>query len=110
MMHGAHVAAIGGTWLALAYGFAGLRDHEGGIAFNPVLSKAWSALKLVLTVRGQTVRIEIDRTSATYRLLSGDRLNFSHAGEECGPSSAEPVLTRPVAAARPDPQGFSDRH
>jgi alpha,alpha-trehalose phosphorylase len=110
MMHGAHVAAIGGTWLALAYGFAGLRDREGCISFNPILPKAWSALKLVLTVRGQRVRVEIDRTSATYRLMSGERLNFSHAGEDCILSSAEPVLTRPVAAVQSDPQGFSERH
>ncbi|MHB2210748.1 glycoside hydrolase family 65 protein [Methylobacterium sp. CM6257] len=110
MMHGAHVAAIGGTWLALAHGFVGLRDHEGCISFNPVLPNAWSALKLVLAVRGQTVRIEIDRSSATYRLLSGERLDFSHAGEDCVLSSAEPVLTRRLAAVQADPQGFIERH
>lgn len=110
MMHGAHVAAIGGTWLALAYGFVGLRDHEGCISFNPVLPNAWSALKLVLAVRGQTVRIEIDRSPATYRLLSGERLDFSHAGEDCVLSSAEPVLTRRLAAVQADPQGFIERH
>ncbi|MEA1834896.1 glycosyl hydrolase family 65 protein [Methylobacterium durans] len=106
MMHGAHVAAIGGTWLALAYGFAGLRDSEGHISFNPILPKAWSALKLVLTVRGQTFRIEIDHASATYRLLNGERVGFSHAGEECVLSSADPVLIRPVGPLRADPDGF----
>lgn len=108
MMHGAHVAAIGGTWLALAYGFAGLRDSEGRISFNPILPKAWSALTLVLTVRGQTFRIEIDHASATYRLLNGERLEFSHAGEDCVLSSAQPVLSRPVGPARADSRGFGE--
>jgi alpha,alpha-trehalose phosphorylase len=29
---GLHVAALGGTWMALVYGFAGLRDHGAGPA------------------------------------------------------------------------------
>ncbi|WP_411902238.1 glycoside hydrolase family 65 protein [Methylorubrum thiocyanatum] len=102
MMHGAHIAAIGGTWLALVYGFAGLRDDDGRISFNPILPEAWSALKFVLTVRGQTLRIEIDHVSATYRLLNGERFDFSHAGEECVLSAAEPVLT---CAVGPLPAG-----
>lgn len=69
MMNGAHVAAIGGTWLALVYGFAGLRDSKGCISFNPVLPKEWSHLSLVLTVRGQRFRIEVDPNSVIYTLL-----------------------------------------
>ncbi|WP_336490370.1 glycoside hydrolase family 65 protein [Methylobacterium nigriterrae] len=102
MMHGAHVAAIGGTWLALVYGFAGLRDSQGCISFNPILPEGWLGLKLVLTVRGQMLQIEVDRASATYRLLCGEQLRFSHAGEDLILSSAEPVLTRPVGQVRAD--------
>ena len=101
MMHGAHIAAIGGTWLALVYGFAGLRDTAGQISFDPKLPETWSALNFVLTVRGQTLRIEIDRMSATYRLLNGEWLSFSHAGEECVLSSAEPILTRAFGPEQP---------
>ena len=102
MMNGAHVAAIGGTWLALVYGFAGLRDSKGCISFNPILPKEWSHLSLVLTVRGQRFRIEVDPNSVIYTLLSGERLEFSHVGEDLVLSSAEPVITRPTGQGRAD--------
>ena len=31
VMHGAHIASIGGTWMALIYGFAGMRDAGGRV-------------------------------------------------------------------------------
>ena len=33
--HGAHIASIGGTWMAIVYGVAGMRDTNGRISFNP---------------------------------------------------------------------------
>src|SRR5690606_9620852 len=44
MRHGAHIASIGGTWMALTYGFGGLRDHGGRISFRPRLPPEWRAL------------------------------------------------------------------
>ena len=41
MMHGAHIASIGGAWMALVYGFAGMRDYGGGISFRPRLPSEW---------------------------------------------------------------------
>ena len=35
--HGVHVAAMAGSWVSLVYGFAGLRDDDGAIAFSPRL-------------------------------------------------------------------------
>ena len=29
MRHGAHIASIGGTWMAMVYGLAGMRDYGG---------------------------------------------------------------------------------
>ncbi|MBD8905603.1 glycosyl hydrolase family 65 protein [Methylorubrum zatmanii] len=109
MMHGAHVAAIDGTRLVSVYGFVGLRDTEGRISFNPVLSEARSALTFVLTVRGQSFRVEIDHGSATCRLLNGERLSFSQAGEAYVLSCAEPILTRPVGQGRPRSGGAGGR-
>src|SRR6202007_1698267 len=30
---GCHIASMGGTWMALAYGFGGLRDYDGSLSF-----------------------------------------------------------------------------
>ncbi len=34
---GVHIAALGGTWMAMVYGFAGMRDYDGRITFAPQL-------------------------------------------------------------------------
>ncbi|KMO44239.1 kojibiose phosphorylase [Methylobacterium tarhaniae] len=96
MMHGAHIAAIGGTWLALIYGFAGLRDTQGRITFNPCLPDAWSRLRFTLEVRGRRIRIDIDRATATYTLLDGQELDIWHGAESIVLSAAEPAISRPI--------------
>src|SRR6185312_13877201 len=58
MMHGAHIASIGGTWMALVYGFAGLRDHGGRISFRPRLPRVWGRLSFTLAIRGRRLRVE----------------------------------------------------
>src|SRR5215813_9459951 len=69
MMHGAHIASIGGTWLALIYGFAGMRDHGGRITFKPRLPDEWSRLTFPLIIRGQKLRVAVDHVATTYSLI-----------------------------------------
>ena len=38
---GVHIASIGGTWISLVYGFAGMRDEEGRLSFRPRLPRKW---------------------------------------------------------------------
>ncbi len=96
--HGAHIASIGGAWLALVYGFAGLRDAGGQISFKPRLPEAWTRLTFHLTIRGSRLRIEAGRDATTYRLLDGDKLEFEHHGTPVTLTSTDPVetLSNPV--------------
>ena len=32
---GCHIASMGGTWMMFAYGFGGMRDHDGMFSFSP---------------------------------------------------------------------------
>ncbi|CAO4193959.1 glycoside hydrolase family 65 protein [Methylorubrum extorquens] len=96
MMHGAHIAAMGGTWLALVYGFAGMRDTGGRITFNPCLPDAWTRLSFTLTVRGQTIRVALSHDSATYNLLAGEGLTLWHSEEGVRLSGAEPSVTKAI--------------
>jgi alpha,alpha-trehalose phosphorylase len=106
VMHGAHIASIGGTWLALVYGFAGLRDHDGRISFRPRLPDEWSRLAFPLVIKGRRLRIEIDHASTTYRLVEGDQLAIYHNGEEIMVSTATPTITRPnpPPGVEPEPE------
>ena len=96
--HGAHIASIGGAWLALVYGFAGLRDAAGRISFKPRLPEVWTRLTFHLTIRGNRLRIEAGRDETTYRLLGGVELGFEHHGTAVTLTSADPVATLPNPA------------
>jgi len=87
---------MGGTWLALVYGFAGMRDTGGRITFNPCLPDAWTRLSFTLTVRGQTIRVALSHASATYTLLAGDGLTLWHVEEGVRLSGAEPSVTKAI--------------
>jgi len=58
---GLHLATMGGTWQALAYGFGGLRPRAGMLHVDPVLPPSWSALELRVQFHGSRVRIRKER-------------------------------------------------
>ncbi|MHB8060730.1 MAG: glycosyl hydrolase family 65 protein, partial [Gaiellaceae bacterium] len=61
---GLHTATMGGTWQALAYGFAGLRPLADALAVDPHVPEHWRALELTVRFRGTRVRVraELGRT------------------------------------------------
>jgi len=79
---GVHLAAMGGVWQALAYGFAGLRPRGDALQVDPVLPDTWSALEIRVQFRGAAVRLGIEAdeivvtASAPIALLvDGRRIN-----------------------------------
>lgn len=79
---GCHIAAMGGTWMVLVYGFAGLRDDDGRLSFRPRLPRTIKRLRFPLTIQGQRLQVEIDEKSATYFLQQGTQLSVVHQGQE----------------------------
>jgi alpha,alpha-trehalose phosphorylase len=77
---GVHVASIGGTWMAIIYGLAGMRDYAGQLSFNPC--KFIERLCFPLTVRGQRLEVCIEAGHATYTLAKGTGLTIKHRDEE----------------------------
>jgi trehalose/maltose hydrolase-like predicted phosphorylase len=59
---GLHLATMGGLWQALAFGFAGLRPYGDRLVLDPRLPRDWGALELALQLRGQPLRVRIDRS------------------------------------------------
>jgi alpha,alpha-trehalose phosphorylase len=97
MMHGAHIASIGGTWLALVYGFGGMRDYGGQMSFQPRLPPDWQRLRFRLTVRGDFIHVDVRRNETTYTLHEGDGLTITHEGETLQLTPQSPKVTRPNA-------------
>jgi alpha,alpha-trehalose phosphorylase len=88
---GVHIASIGGTWMAIVYGLAGMRDYGGKISFAP--RKFVQKLKFPLTLRGQRLEVDIAGGRVTYLLRSGAGLTIYHRDEELLLREGEP-LTR----------------
>ena len=94
---GCHIASMGGTWMALIYGFGGMRDDDGILTFKPRHAPDHPAkLRFPLTYRGQILDVKIGSDSATYSLREGDGILIRHEDEEIHLSPETPVVTRPV--------------
>jgi alpha,alpha-trehalose phosphorylase len=92
---GCHIAAMGGTWMGLVYGFAGLRDYDGTLSFRPQRPLEPDAtMRFPLTYRGQILDVEIGYDTAKYSLRTGERLVIRHKEEEIVLTRANPSATR----------------
>ena len=60
---GCHIASMGGFWMTLIYGFAGMRDNGGRITFAPRVPPELGSLRFPVEIRGQ--RLEVELTPAT---------------------------------------------
>ncbi|HSM73283.1 MAG TPA: beta-phosphoglucomutase family hydrolase [Desulfobacterales bacterium] len=79
---GVHVASIGGTWMAVTYGLAGMRDYDGVLSFDPRLPIQWESIRFPLMVRGSELEVALAHEQATYRLRKGPELAIRHQGKE----------------------------
>ena len=62
---GLHLAAMGGLWQALAWGFLGLRARNGLLSIDPRLPSTWDALALRFRVFGSPVTVRAERGAVT---------------------------------------------
>ena len=56
---GVHTANMGGTWMAVVYGFAGLRIKEDCISLTPRLPRNWNGLKFKILYKGAHIEVEL---------------------------------------------------
>lgn len=56
---GLHLATLGGSWQALAFGFAGIHPHAGALGLDPHVPLEWRALSLRFRFRGRRVGLRL---------------------------------------------------
>ena len=78
--HGVHMAAMAGSWLALTWGFGGLRVRDGQPALAPQLPSAWKSYRFGLRWRDAHLRVDVDGDGVLYTLTDGIALTFLHDG------------------------------
>jgi alpha,alpha-trehalose phosphorylase len=94
--HGAHTAAMAGSWLGVVAGFAGLRMQKSLPLFTPTLPAAWSRYSFRLRIGRAQLEVLVARQGCTYRLLEGASLTLQHRGRALLLSSAAPESTQPL--------------
>ncbi|WP_291633122.1 glycosyl hydrolase family 65 protein [Clostridium sp.] len=64
---GVHTANMGGTWMAIVYGFAGLRIKEDNVSLTPKLPENWKELKFKFLYKGAHIQVDVkvDKTEIT---------------------------------------------
>jgi alpha,alpha-trehalose phosphorylase len=102
------MAAMAGSWLALAWGFGGLRvkrdstTHPAELAFDPILPPAWPGYRFGVVWQGRRLAVAVDAAGARYVLAEGASLSILHAGErltlEAGAPLSRPLRTHAASA------------
>ncbi len=109
VVDGAHIASTGGVWMALTYGFGGMRDFQGRLSFDPRLPASWHRLRFPL--RFHETRLIVDLTHDIYRFeaIAGEPLTVTVQGEEILLEPGHPVELRPLPPNLPiDPKARSE--
>ncbi|WP_233510938.1 beta-phosphoglucomutase [Dyella psychrodurans] len=84
--HGVHMAAMAGSWLALMWGFGGMRPMNERPGFAPALPGAWKSYRFGLRWRHAHIRVSVDAAGVEYTLTDGAQTEILHHGQ--------PVLLR----------------
>lgn len=93
---GVHIANAGGVWTALTQGFAGMRDLNGRITFDPRLPQGWPALTFRFTLRGTRVRARLTPDQYEFTVETGGEAMFSVRGEDVKVRIGEPAKVVPL--------------
>ncbi|GLI09014.1 glycosyl hydrolase [Paenibacillus tyrfis] len=79
---GLHMANMGGTWMSIVYGFAGLRLKESGLSLAPAIPGQWDRYSFRLQYRGRKLAVDIDRQSIRLTLEEGEALTLKLYGND----------------------------
>jgi alpha,alpha-trehalose phosphorylase len=94
--YGVHTAAMAGTWMGVAYGFAGMRVVNGELHFAPALPKQWQHYTFKIHFQGALLEVRVEPGRVEYRLLRGEVLDFSHRGEALALTLSAPLQSRAI--------------
>jgi alpha,alpha-trehalose phosphorylase len=74
---GMHAACLGGTWMAVVNGFAGMRDYPDGLRFAPRVPAAWKGYRCRVLHRGSRIELRVGAEGCEYRLIDGPAVRFT---------------------------------
>lgn len=85
---------MAGTWMGVAYGFAGMRVVGGDLKFAPSLPAKWQHYTFKIHFKGALLEVHIEPGRADYSLLQGEALDFMHGDEAVALTLSQPKQSR----------------
>jgi len=77
---GLHITSMGGTWMSIVEGFAGLRIRENMLSLKPSLPKSWNSYSFRIVFRGVVLKISITKSGIIIKNHSEKALSILICG------------------------------
>jgi alpha,alpha-trehalose phosphorylase len=71
---GLHLANMGGTWMAIVFGFAGVRIKETHLALAPTIPAAWDNYAFKIQFKGRTIEVRMTKVEVQLTITEGEAL------------------------------------
>ncbi len=78
---GIHTANMGGTYMAIVYGFGGLRIKESGLSLCPVLPEKWNSYNFSFLYEDAKISVKVMRDKTLVTLLHGTEKQITIKGK-----------------------------
>jgi Trehalose and maltose hydrolases (possible phosphorylases) len=79
---GIHTACMGGSWMSIVFGFAGMRLNNGILHFRPNLPEKWNSLEFHISFKNRKIKCLMSKDKITFNLLKGDSLQIKLNAED----------------------------
>lgn len=80
--YGIHTANMGGSFMAVVYGFAGLYISEEGLSIAPFVPDKWSGYSFKINYRGSRLLIDVTKDAVSVTLEEGAPVTMSIYGKK----------------------------
>ncbi|MCF8000275.1 MAG: glycoside hydrolase family 65 protein [Halanaerobiales bacterium] len=79
---GLHTACMGSNWMVLVQGFAGMRNYNGKLSFDPYLPAKWDGYRFKIKYKGSLLEVHVREEFVEYELLEGENIQFKHGNKQ----------------------------
>ncbi len=73
---GLHITSMGGTWMSIVEGFAGLRIEDNQLSFHPTIPDNWAYFEFTILFRGTKLEIRIEPKMIQIKNHSNTSINL----------------------------------
>ena len=73
---GLHITSMGGSWMSIIEGFAGVRILDNKIHLNTKIPKNWESYSFKLNIKNRKFNVLINKNESKIDLLSGEKIDI----------------------------------